>query len=360
MRNTLGHNITLTIFGESHGPYIGATLDGVPGGVKVDEDNIRALLAKRRPQGKGETPRIEKDEFQIISGVFNGYSNGEAITIIIPNSNTHSSDYQPELARPGHADYVANEKYHGFQDYRGGGHFSGRITAAIVAAGAIALDMLASKKIAIGAHIEQLGSIKDARFDPIFPEIEQVNAKDYPTIQDVGETMQHEAEYAASERDSIGGIVEAAISGLPIGVGETWFSSLDGELANAMLSLGAVKGIEFGAGFELANMKGSESNDPLWMEGDKAITLTNNAGGVNGGMSNGMPVIYRMVVKPTPSIGLPQKTVDMSSKENAEISVKGRHDPAIVRRIVPVVRALSAIVVVDLLSLQYGREYFAK
>ena len=360
MRNTLGHNITLTLFGESHGPYVGATVDGLPGGVQVNEDNIRALLAKRRPHGGGETPRVEKDEFQIISGVFNGYTNGEAVTILIPNTNTHSSDYQSNLARPGHADYVANEKYHGFQDYRGGGHFSGRITAAIVAAGAIVLDMLANKQIAIGAHIEQLGTIKDARFDPIFPEIEQVNAKDYPTIQDLAETMQAEAEYAGTEHDSIGGIVEAAIKGLPIGIGETWFSSLDGELANAMLSLGAVKGIEFGAGFELANMKGSEANDPLWMEGDKAITTSNNAGGVNGGMSNGMPVIYRMVIKPTPSIGLEQNTVDMKAKENATIAVKGRHDPAIVRRIVPVVRALSAFIVADLLSIQYGREYFAK
>lgn len=362
MRNTLGHNVTLTIFGESHGPAIGAVIDGLPGGIKVSEDSIKGALDKRRPSNKGETSRVEKDSFSIVSGVFNGYTNGNAVTILIPNSDTHSNDYEANkgLARPSHADYVAHEKYSGYEDYRGGGHFSGRITAAIVAAGAIVIDALEAKGIKIGTHIEQLGSVKDARFDVLNPEIDAANAKSFPTIKDVSDEMLKEMESAGKDMDSVGGIVEGAVAGLPVGLGEPWFSSVEGELANALFSIGGVKGIEFGLGFGFASSHGSEVNDPLTVADGKVGTTSNNNGGINGGISNGMPVIFRCAIKPTPSIAKEQNTVNLLTGDNAKLSIVGRHDPAIVRRIAPVVRAITSFVIADLLSIECGRNFLVK
>ena len=362
MRNTLGHNITLTIFGESHGNAIGAVVDGLPGGIKVSEDNIKAALAKRRPSNNGETSRVEKDEFSLVSGVFNGFTNGEPVAILIPNKDTHSSDYDVNkgLARPSHADYVAHKKYNGFEDYRGGGHFSGRITAAIVASGAIMLDALETKGIKIGTHVEQIGSIKDVKFNPLNPEIDLVNAKQFPTIENVEDAMLKEMESAGKDMDSIGGIVECAVSGLPVGVGEPWFSSLEGELANALFSIGGVKGVEFGLGFGFANACGSEVNDQFAVNDGKVTTTTNNNGGINGGISNGMPIIFRCAIKPTPSIGKEQNTVNMFAGENSKLSIVGRHDPAIVRRVNPVIRAITSFVIADLLSVEFGRNFLVK
>lgn len=362
MRNTLGHNLTLTIFGESHGAAIGAVIDGLPGGIKVSEDSIKAALAKRRPSNNGETSRVEKDEFSIISGVFNGFTNGEPVTIVIPNKDTHSNDYivNQGLARPSHADFVAHAKYNGFEDYRGGGHFSGRITAAIVAAGAIVIDALEAKGVKIGTHIEQLGSVKDARFNATNPEIDAVNAKAFPTIEDVADAMLKEMESAGKDMDSVGGIVEGAVAGLPVGVGEPWFSSVEGELANALFSVGGVKGVEFGLGFGFSSSRGSEVNDSFSVENGVVTTKTNNNGGINGGISNGMPVIFRCAIKPTPSIAKEQDTVNVLTGENAKLSIIGRHDPAIVRRIAPVIRAITSFVIADLLSVEFGRNFLVK
>ncbi len=362
MRNTLGQNITLTIFGESHGNAIGAVIDGLPGGIKVSEDNIKTALSKRRPSNNGETSRVEKDEFSLVSGVFNGFTNGEPLAIVIPNKDTHSNDYDVNkgLARPSHADYVAHEKYNGFEDYRGGGHFSGRITAAIVASGAIVLDALESKGIKIGAHVEQIGSVKDSRFNPLDPEIDLVNEKHFPTITNVEDAMLKEMENAGKDMDSVGGIVECAISGLPVGVGEPWFSSLEGELANALFSIGGVKGVEFGVGFAFANAHGSEVNDQFAISNGEVKTTSNNNGGINGGISNGMPIIFRCAIKPTPSIAKEQNTINLLTKENSKLSIVGRHDPSIVRRVNPVIRAITSFVIADLLSMEFGRKFLVK
>ena len=356
MRNTIGNNLSLTLFGESHGKAIGACLDGLPGGIKVDEDFIKHNLSLRRPL-KNETKRVEADEFEIISGVFNGYTTGAPLTIIIPNKDVKSADYEATLARPSHADYVANEKYHGYQDYRGGGHFSGRVSAAIVAVCSILIQTLENKNILIGSHILRCGDVNDASFKDVENDIKNLNHKDYPTILDIKDKIDAEIEKASNELDSIGGILEVAIANLPVGIGEPWFSSLEGELAKAMFAIGGIKGIEFGAGFDFANLKGSTANDAFINQDGKIVTTSNNNGGINGGISNGMPVIFKLAVKPTPSISKPQQSINLKTKQNEEILIKGRHDPAIIRRMNIVVKSLTAFVMADLLSVAYGADY---
>lgn len=356
MKNTIGQNVTLTLFGESHGPYVGATLDGVMPGIKVDEAYIASELSKRRPAGKNETARIEQDEFQIISGVFNGLTTGAPLTIIIPNSNVKSKDYDSvkSVARPSHADYVAYEKYLGFNDYRGGGHFSGRITAAIVALGAILKKALEDKNIYIGTHIKQVGKVKDVDFNNHLQEIKTLQNKKFPVINDIEEEVIAEITKATKDGDSIGGILQTAITGLPIGLGDPWFSSVEGLIANACFSIGGVKGIEFGKGFDVVNETGKTFNDELYYENNKVYTRTNNNSGINGGITNSMPVVFNLAIKPTPSISIPQKTIDFVKQENTTISITGRHDPAIIRRIGIVIDNLMAIVIADMLYSKYG------
>lgn len=360
--NTIGQNITLTLFGESHGEAIGAVLDGMTAGVKVDEEFIASQLSKRRPQGATDTARREKDNFKIVSGVFNGYTTGAPICILIPNEDTRSGDYSKTygLARPSHADYTAHVKYAGFEDYRGGGHFSGRITAAIVAAGAIAIKALEGKGIKIGTHILSCGGVKDADLlgcNSTAQAIDTINSKPFPVINNIEDEITAAITDAKNNLDSIGGIVQTAITGLEAGIGEPWFDSLEGVISKAVFALGGVKGIEFGGGFSLANMRGSEANDPMRIIDGKVQTTTNYSGGINGGISNGMPIVFNTAVKPTPSIAQSQQTVNFLTGEEQTLNLTGRHDPAIVRRICIVISSMVAIVLCDMLSIKNGQNY---
>ena len=362
MKNIFGSNITVTLFGESHGDYIGAVLDGVSPGIRVDKDYIDAMLSLRRPKGKISTARVEADEYVIASGVFRGYTTGTPIAVLIKNENKKSSDYSSLLKtpRPSHADYTASVKYHGFSDPRGGGHFSGRITAPLVAVGAILHSALKDKGIRIGTHVSALHGVSDRDFGDIEKDVDILSTLDFPVLDEAArEGMRIEAEKAAAEGDSVGGILETAILGMPAGVGEPWFDTLESMLAHAILSIPGIKGIEFGLGFGFAKLFGSEANDPFVTDGDKIYTETNNNGGINGGISNGMPIIFRSAVKPTPSIFKEQKTVNRETMENTTLSISGRHDPAIIHRARIVVDALTAIVLADALVGRYGTDYLA-
>lgn len=360
MKNTFGNNIAVTLFGESHGEAIGAVVDGLPAGIKVDCDFIRHQLSLRRPQGKISTARSEADEFRFLSGVFNGYTTGTGIAIVIENKDTRSKDYGETrfLARPGHADYTANCKYGGYEDYRGGGHFSGRITAALVAAGAIIISALKNKGVEIGTHISSIHGVCDRGFENIPEDIRSLGEKEFAVLEPAAEEkMINEITCALEMGDSVGGILETAVCGIPAGVGEPWFDSLEGQLSHILFSVPAVKGVEFGIGFEAAGLYGSQMNDPFRMEDGKIVTETNNNGGINGGISNGMPVIFRCVVKPTPTIFKEQNTVDFAKGENAVISPKGRHDPCIVHRARVVVDSVSAIALADMLVTKFGTDW---
>ena len=358
MSNTLGEKVKVTVFGESHGPYVGAILDGLSSGIKVNEGSIRSLLEKRRPSGKGETSRVEKDEFQIVSGVFNGFTTGSPITILIPNANVHSLDYEKlkDIPRPSHADYVSKVKYDGFADYRGGGHFSGRVTAGLVGLGAIVLDALKEKGIRVHVHIQECGGVVDEAL-PLedMEALDELSQKAFPTVSErKGELMKEAMENAGKEGDSIGGVIEVAITGCPIGLGEPWFSSVEGKISEACFAIGGIKGIEFGDGFAYKDKKGSNANDQYAYEKGEVKTVSNHNGGVNGGISNGEPILFRVAVKPTPSIYKAQQSVDLESKENVELRVEGRHDPAIIRRVCPVIKAMTAFVIADLLEMKEG------
>lgn len=367
MKNTLGENFCVTIFGESHGPYIGVVLDGIAPGIDVNKDFINHQLDLRRPSGKISTKRVETDEFILASGVFNDKTTGTPLTILIPNSVQHSKDYEKTatLARPGHADYTANVKYHGFQDFRGGGHFSGRITAALVAAGGIIIPELEKKGIKIGTHIKSLGGIKDRNFGDYQKDIDFLGGTNFPVLDaDKSEQMKTLAEKIAAEGDSVGGVLESVILGMPAGVGEPWFGTLESELSYALFSIPAIKGVQFGDGFDMVDSFGSEFNDSLQIIQDngksKVITKTNHNGGINGGISNGMPILFRCAVKPTPSIYKTQDTIDMSKNENAKLNIQGRHDPAIIHRARIVVDSVASFVIYDALAGRFGTDFFGE
>ena len=360
MKNTFGNSVSITIFGESHGNMIGAVIDGMAPGISVDRTFISHQLSLRRPQGNISTSRHEQDDFQIVSGVFNGTTTGTPICILIPNKDIHSSDYSEirHFPRPGHADLTAHIKYRGFEDYRGGGHFSGRLTAPLVAAGAIAIFALQKIGITIGTHIKNCAGIQDHTFSDLKNELSLLNERSFPVIcEEAGERMKNAIEAAALEKDSVGGILETAVLGLPAGVGEPWFDSLESVLSHGLFSIPAVKGVEFGEGFGFAEMHGSEANDPIVCANDGVNTATNHNGGVNGGISNGMPVIFRCAVKPTPSIAKPQQTVNLATQEKATLEIKGRHDPAILHRARVVVDSITALVLCDQLALRYGTDW---
>ena len=353
MKNTFGNNINITIFGESHGAAIGLILDGLKPGIEIDDEYISKKLSLRRPYGKISTSRREKDLYSFSSGVFNGKTTGTPLCILIPNENTQSKDYEATrfLARPGHADYTAMIKYKGFQDYRGGGHFSGRITAALVAGGAIVQKYLEEKGIYIGTHISRLSGINDAPFTDYQKDISYLNEQIFATISETaGKDMIKAVETVAAEGDSIGGILETAVTGLPAGLGDPFFDSAESMLSHALFSVPGVKGIEFGAGFSFADMKGSEANDSFYVENATVKTRTNNNGGINGGITNGMPVLFRLAIKPTPSIFKKQDTINMDTMTNDEIELQGRHDPAIIHRARVVVDSVTALVIYDMLQ----------
>ena len=361
MKDTFGQSVSITLAGESHGAGIVAVLSGMAPGIPVDEEFIADQLTKRRPTGAISTSRQEGDKFEILSGVFNGFTTGTPVAILIRNENTKSKDYSEisVTARPGHADYSAQCKYHGFQDYRGGGHFSGRITAGIVAAGAICVSALAKKGIKIGTHIAECAGIPDKKFENIEEDIDSLNGKLFAVLDDEAGIKMEEAILAAkNEQDSVGGILETAISGIPSGIGEPYFDSIESQLAHMLFSIPAVKGVEFGAGFDFAKMRGSEANDPFRVdENGKIITKTNNNGGINGGISNGMPITFRCAIKPTPSISLEQETVDFVKGENKNFSITGRHDPAIIHRARVVIDSAAAIVLCDILAQRFGTDW---
>lgn len=365
MKNSFGNNLKVTLFGESHGPFIGAVLDGLTPGLKIDNCFIEHQLKLRRPYGSISTTRVEKDNFQIVSGVFNEFTTGTPLCILIPNEIQNSKDYSSlsQIARPGHADFTAECKYHGFQDYRGGGHFSGRITAALVASGAIVIPALEKKGIRIGSHIKSLGNILDDSFSEtqskLIKEIIELNNKEFAVLnKEIEPKMISEIENIAKDGDSIGGVIESAVTGLPAGLGEPWFDSIESLLSHILFSIPAVKGVQFGAGFDLVNSKGSIFNDSFTMNDGKIVTKTNNNGGINGGITNGMPILFRCAVKPTPSIYKEQETVNFKKLENEKLAIQGRHDPAIIHRARVVVDSVTALVLYDLLIGRFGTDFF--
>ncbi len=364
MKNTFGNSLTLTIFGESHGNSIGAVLDGLTPGLPVDTDYINKLLSLRRPQGSISTARKEADEFTIESGVFNGRTTGTPLTILIPNRDTRSADYEKTqlLARPSHADFTARSKYHGFEDFRGGGHFSGRITAAVVAAGGILLPALEKKGIKIGTHIKKCAGISDTDFsENINAQIDSLYEKIFAVLDDeAGVRMQSAIVQAKEEGNSVGGILETAVTGLPAGVGEPMFDTVEGMLSHALFAVPGVKGVEFGAGFSIADMTGKDANDPFFSDGGIIKTKTNNSGGINGGITNGMPVIFRCALRPTPTLGISQNTIDIEKKTDAVLLSRGRHDPCIVHRARIVIDSITALTVADMLLTRYGTDWLAE
>ncbi|MBU3218022.1 chorismate synthase [Clostridium estertheticum] len=354
MSGQWGKKVKYSIFGESHGRGIGITIDGLPPGIKLDMDFINGEMQRRAP-GRDEfsTKRKEGDKVEILSGYFNGYTTGTPLCGVIFNENQNSKDYDKlkNLARPGHADFTGKVKYSGFNDYRGGGHFSGRITAPLVFAGAVAKQILFDKGIVIGSHILSIGNVFDNYFDGVNLKIQtlaDVLRKDFPVLDDLkGKEMKNIILKAKEETDSVGGIIEGSILNLPCGLGEPFFDSLESNLAQLLFSVPAVKGVEFGMGFEITKIRGSKANDVPYIYKEKVLTKTNNNGGINGGISNGMPVIFRVAMKPTPSIAKTQNTIDMATGENSEISVIGRHDPCIVLRALPVIEACAAMSILD-------------
>lgn len=361
MKNTFGTALTVTIFGESHGPAIGAVLDGVAPGIEIDPEFIAAEMDKRRAVGQISTARQEADEVIFLSGVYQGRTTGTSIALMIHNKDTRSGDYTrtEHLLRPGHADYTAIEKYLGFADPRGGGHFSGRITAPLVAAGAVCRSMLSARGITIGTHLSRCAGIADAKLPDNGPELqaalEMLNTKAFAVLdENAGLRMQEAILAAKMDEDSVGGIMETVVTGLEPGLGEPFFGSVESVLAQLFFSIPAVKGIEFGLGFGFADMKGSAANDPFCLHHSTVRTTTNNNGGVNGGITNGMPLVIRSVVKPTASISRPQQTVDVQNMAEDTLRLKGRHDPCILHRARAVADAVTAIGIADLLSQRYG------
>ena len=348
-----------TVFGESHGNAIGVTITGLPAGLVLDLDALKFDM-NRRATGKNKlsTARKEADEIEFLSGLFEGKTTGTPLTLIIRNTDQHSKDYSQLkiLPRPSHADYSGSVRYNGCSDYRGGGHFSGRLTAPLVAAGSIAKQILAQKHIFVGAHIASIAGIADTPLDPVADQrdlLAEAAAKDFPVLDDqAGQAMQQAILRAREEQDSVGGTIQCAVYGLPVGMGSPDLDeNVEGIFARHLFAVPAVKGVEFGAGFALAGMRGSQANDPFYLDGDAIRTRTNHSGGVNGGITNGMPVLFTVAMRPTPSIAQEQDTVNLVTGENAKLSIHGRHDPCIVHRAVPVIEAAAALAACQLLFL---------
>ena len=357
MSGMWGSKIKLSIFGESHGNAIGITIDGLPAGFSIDMDKIMMEMARRAP-GKSSlsTPRKESDIPEILSGYFEGKTTGTPLCAIIRNSNTKSKDYSKlkDVMRPGHADYTGAVRYKGFNDYRGGGHFSGRITAPLVFAGAICKQILEVKGIIVSAHINSIGKIKDCSFLESDISDELLNSfkeKELPLINTkLEDEMRQEILSARSSGDSIGGTIECAILGVSPGIGDPFFDSVESTLAHLMFSVPAVKGIEFGKGFDISKMRGSEANDEYYLENGNIKTKTNNNGGILGGITNGMPIIFNVAIKPTASIFKEQKAVNIRTMEETTLCIEGRHDPCIVQRALPVIEAVAAIGITELMN----------
>ena len=351
--------ITVSIFGQSHAPGIGVVVDGLPAGEKIDLDELQAFLTRRAPgTGSWSTPRKEADAPEILSGLADGVTCGAPLAAVIRNTNTRSKDYSNlrDIPRPGHADFTAQLKYGGWQDVAGGGHFSGRLTAPLCIAGGICKQILARRGITVGAHIAGIAGIPDTAYDPVNVTAEDLlltSKKRFPVLDDAaGEQMQAAIEQARSALDSLGGLIECGVTGLPVGLGDPMLDGMENRIARLIFAIPAVKGVEFGAGFAVAEMRGSENNDPFYYDGDTVKTRTNHAGGILGGITNGMPLVFRAAVKPTPSIARVQDSVSLSQGVDTKLEIHGRHDPCIVPRAVPCVEAAAAIAVYDALLSQ--------
>ncbi|MCI5892548.1 MAG: chorismate synthase [Clostridiales bacterium] len=352
--NIWGTNIKLSIFGESHGNGIGIVIDGLPSGTKLDLDLIEREMERRAPgRNSVSTSRREKDSVEILSGFVGGVTTGTPLCGMIRNTNTISKHYERDLLRPGHADYTGFQKYGDSHDYRGGGHFSGRITAPLVFAGAVAKQILKTHGITVGSHIIKISDICDEKFDSVNIDaklLEELSKKDFPVCSESkAELMKTAILNAKNNCNSVGGIVECAVVGMPVGKGSPFFGSIESRISSMMFSVPAVKGIEFGAGFGFADMDGKSANDEFYIENGVIKTYSNNNAGINGGISNGMPIVFDVVMKPTPSISQVQRTVDISKMENAEIEIHGRHDPCIVHRGAVVVENAAAVAILDVL-----------
>lgn len=356
MSSYLGKNLHVAIFGQSHSQAIGVTVDGLPAGERVDLEELDRFLQRRAPgRDATATPRKEGDKPRALCGLVNDTTCGAPFAAIIENTNTRSKDYDKlkDVPRPGHADYTAQVRYGGYQDVRGGGHFSGRLTAPLCIAGGIAIQILARRGIQVAAHIRSVGQAEDRPFDPMGETTETLDALRgayFPVLTEEGEAaIRKEIMDAKAEGDSIGGIVECIVTGVPVGVGDPMFGGMESRLAQALFGIPAVKGVEFGAGFEVAKLRGSQNNDPFAIEGDAIKAQSNRAGGILGGITNGMPLVFRAAFKPTPSISKAQNSVSLSRMEGETLEVVGRHDPCILPRAVPVVEAAAALVVLDAL-----------
>lgn len=356
MSSNFGEKVKISIFGQSHSEAIGVVIDGLPAGEEIDLEAVQHFLDRRAP-GKNaySTPRKEGDQVRVVSGLFNGRTCGAPICGMIENTNTRSKDYTQlkDMPRPGHADFTAEIKYGGFQDYRGGGHFSGRLTAPLCFAGAVCLQILERRGISIGAHILSIHQGRDKGFDTVGitkEELEKVTAKEFPTIEaSAAEEMIDIIQKAREQGDSVGGVIESVAIGLPVGIGEPMFDGLESKLSSILFAIPAVKGVEFGQGFGVAELFGSENNDSFYIEETGQIkTRTNHHGGSLGGISSGMPLVIRTAFKPTPSISKNQDTVSLRGGKNTTLCVTGRHDPCIVPRAVPCVEAAMAIAILDL------------
>ena len=356
MSGIYGMNIKMAIYGESHGASIGLVIDGVPPGLKLDLEAIEKEMARRAP-GKNQlsTQRKESDSFAIQSGFFEGYTTGTPLCVVIKNSDQHSKDYSilKDKMRPGHADYAGFIRYQGFNDYRGGGHFSGRLTAPLVFIGAVTKQALAQAGILVGAHILQIADIKEENFNPLGiddKKIAELNGKSFCVMDDaIGEKMQAKILEAKANLNSVGGVIEAMVTNVPAGLGAPYFDSVESRLSHALFSVPAVKGVEFGDGFAISELTGAEANDQLHYEEGKVVAETNHNGGITGGITNGMPVIFRVAIKPTPSISREQRTISLQEQCDTTLTIVGRHDPCIVQRAVPVIEAVTAWTMWDLL-----------
>ena len=353
MSSTYGENLKLTIFGQSHGAAVGMTLDGIPAGLPVDFDELQTFLNRRAPgQNNWSTPRKEGDRPEFLAGILDGFTCGAPIASVIHNTNTRSGDYAnlKDCPRPGHADYTAQIKYGGFQDAAGGGHFSGRLTAPLCIAGGLCKQWLAERGIRVAARIASIAGVTDDfEVNTLNPQLDLIGT-DFPVFSpDAGAQMREKIAEARSECDSVGGIIECYITGVPAGLGEPMFGGVESRIAQIVYGVPAVKAVEFGIGREAADLRGSQCNDAFIVENGQIRTVTNNAGGILGGITNGMPLIFRAAIKPTPSIARPQQSVSLRNAQEQELVVKGRHDPCIVPRAVPVIEAAAAIALFDLI-----------
>ena len=355
MASITGKNIKVSLFGQSHSPEIGVVIDGLPAGLRVDIDELQEFMNRRAP-GKQPwaTARKEPDQVEIVTGLHEGFTCGAPLMARIVTSDARSKSYVAlaDTPRPGHADFPAEMKFQGYQDKRGGGHFSGRITAALCIAGGIALQLLSHQGIYVGAHIARVHGIDDVMFNPVSltrEELQATSHRTFPVLNEAaGEAMKSCIMDAQSVGDSVGGVIECAAIGLPAGIGEPHFEGIENHISTCCFAIPGIKGIEFGDGFSAADLFGSQNNDSYRMQGEGIYTETNHAGGILGGLSTGMPVVFRVAVKPTPSIARLQKTINMQTKEDADLTITGRHDPCIVPRAVPVVEAAAALALYDL------------